>query len=52
MDSDPSSVSSNQWPPVEGRYRTGNSNSPVAVCTMASVDIELPKDKADPKKNS
>ena len=31
-----------KWPIVPGRYKVGNKNSPVAVCTMASVDIELP----------
>jgi len=31
-------------PPVSGRYVAGNKDSPVAICTMASVDIELPMD--------
>jgi len=26
------------WPPIEGRYEVGNKNSPVAVCTNASID--------------
>jgi len=26
------------WPPIEGRYKVGNKNSPVAVCTNASID--------------
>lgn len=34
-----------EWPLVEGRYNTGDSNSPVAVCTMASVEMNLPADK-------
>jgi tetrahydromethanopterin S-methyltransferase subunit A len=33
------------WPVVEGRYKVGNPKSPVAVCTMASVNLELPMDK-------
>ncbi len=33
-----------KWPVEPGRYKTGNKKSPVAVCTMASVDIELPMD--------
>ncbi len=37
---------SNKWPPVEGRYNTGNKNSPVAVCTNRSID-EI---KIDPQK--
>jgi tetrahydromethanopterin S-methyltransferase subunit A len=34
-----------QWPPVEGRYAVGNRESPVAICTMASVDLKFPMDK-------
>lgn len=49
MDSEPSSDAISeklkQWPPVEGRYQTGNKESQVAVCTMASVDIKLPMDR-------
>ena len=26
------------WPPLEGRYKIGNKNSPIAVCTNASID--------------
>ncbi len=26
------------WPPIEGRYKVGNKNSPIAVCTLASID--------------
>lgn len=33
-----------EWPVVPGRYKVGNKNSPVAVCTMASVDLTLPLD--------
>jgi tetrahydromethanopterin S-methyltransferase subunit A len=33
------------WPVEEGRYMVGNPDSPVAVCTMASVGMELPMDK-------
>lgn len=29
---------SRNWPPVEGRYKVGNRDSPVAVCTNASID--------------
>ncbi|MBZ9572610.1 tetrahydromethanopterin S-methyltransferase subunit A [Patescibacteria group bacterium] len=30
------------WPPVEGRYKVGNKNSSIAVCTNATVEgIEL-----------
>ena len=30
---------SQKWPSVEGRYRIGNPDSPVAICTMASLDM-------------
>ncbi len=34
------------WPPVEGRYKVGNSKSPVAVCTNGTVEgIELDMEK-------
>lgn len=34
------------WPPIEGRYKIGNKNSPVAVCTLASIDeIEVDLNK-------
>lgn len=33
-----------KWPLVPGRYKVGNEKSPVAVCTMASVDMEFPMD--------
>jgi len=34
------------WPPVEGRYKKGNKQSPIAVCTNASVEgIELDMEK-------
>lgn len=34
------------WPPVEGRYKKGNPQSPVAVCTNATVEgIELDMEK-------
>jgi len=33
-----------KWPVEPGRYKLGNANAPVAVCTMASLDIELPMD--------
>jgi tetrahydromethanopterin S-methyltransferase subunit A len=34
------------WPPVEGRYNVGDVKSPVAVCTIASIDdIELDMSK-------
>ena len=29
-------------PPVEGRYSVGNPDSPVAVCTMATMEMDLP----------
>ena len=49
MDSEPNSPATEdklkEWPPVEGRYSVGDRGSPVAVCTMSSVDIRLPMDK-------
>lgn len=34
------------WPPIEGRYTLGDKKSPVAVCTLASIDeIELDTSK-------
>ncbi|GEM_PF-2219045 len=33
------------WPVVDGRYNIGNKESPVAVCTMATVELDLPMDK-------
>lgn len=33
------------WPVLEGRYKVGNKHSPVAICTMATVDMEFPMDK-------
>jgi tetrahydromethanopterin S-methyltransferase subunit A len=48
MDSEPISSSPEEvkeWPPAEGRYRVGNRDSPVAVCTMASVELKLPMDR-------
>ncbi len=49
MDSEPNSPTTEdklkEWPPVEGRYNVGDRGSPVAVCTMSSVDIRLPMDK-------
>lgn len=33
------------WPVVDGRYKVGNRESPVAVCTMATVEMDLPMDK-------
>lgn len=34
------------WPPIEGRYQVGNKNSPIAVCTLASIDeIEVDLNK-------
>ena len=38
-------MSDSGWPVAEGRYSVGNPDSPIAVCTMASVDMELPMDK-------
>lgn len=32
------------WPAEEGRYKTGDPNNSVALCTLACVDIEVPKD--------
>lgn len=29
---------SRNWPPIEGRYKVGDKNSSVAVCTNASID--------------
>ena len=34
-----------KWPILEGRYRVGNPDSPVAICTMATVDMEFPMDR-------
>jgi len=33
------------WPVLEGRYKVGNKESPIAICTMATVDMEFPMDK-------
>jgi|GEM_PF-361075 len=33
------------WPILEGRYKVGNKQSPIAICTMSSVDLEFPMDK-------
>jgi tetrahydromethanopterin S-methyltransferase subunit A len=33
------------WPVLEGRYKVGKKQSPIAVCTMSSVDMEFPMDK-------
>ncbi|HJW97268.1 MAG TPA: DUF4346 domain-containing protein [archaeon] len=33
------------WPVLEGRYKVGNPDSPVAICTMATVDMEFPMEK-------
>ncbi len=33
------------WPVTDGRYGVGNKESPVAVCTMATVELDLPMDK-------
>jgi tetrahydromethanopterin S-methyltransferase subunit A len=38
-------VQRNEWPVAEGRYKVGNPDSPIAVCTMASVEMDLPTDK-------
>ena len=32
-------------PPVEGRYEVGSQDSPVAVCTMATMELDLPMDQ-------
>lgn len=32
-------------PPVEGRYKLGSPDSPVAVCTMATMELDLPMDQ-------
>lgn len=34
------------WPLVEGRYKIGSRDSPVAICTMASIDLidKIPRD--------
>ncbi len=49
MDSEPDSQGITdkleQWPPAEGRYVVGDKASPIAVCTMASVDIKLPMER-------
>ncbi len=33
-----------RWPPEAGRYQLGSKQSCVAVCTLSSLDIELPMD--------
>ncbi len=35
-----------KWPLVEGRYKLGPGDSPVAICTMASLDLvdQIPKE--------
>ncbi|MFQ5647697.1 MAG: tetrahydromethanopterin S-methyltransferase subunit A, partial [Candidatus Aenigmatarchaeota archaeon] len=33
------------WPPLEGRYEVGNPDSPVAVCTMATMELDMPMDR-------
>ncbi len=39
-------MSLENWPPTEGRYKIGNRNSPIAVCTNASIDeIEIDLNK-------
>jgi tetrahydromethanopterin S-methyltransferase subunit A len=30
------------WPILEGRYKVGNPDSPIAICTMSTVDMEFP----------
>jgi tetrahydromethanopterin S-methyltransferase subunit A len=46
MDSEPISDTPRnglkEWPKVEGRYKVGKRDSPVAVCTTASVELNLP----------
>ncbi|MBU0898463.1 MAG: hypothetical protein ABIH55_04535 [Nanoarchaeota archaeon] len=39
------SIGDRKWPVSEGRYQTGDIKSPIAVCTMASVDLKLPMEK-------
>ncbi len=38
-------VSQGFWPVLEGRYKVGNQQSPIAICTMATVDMEFPMEK-------
>ncbi|UCD07943.1 MAG: tetrahydromethanopterin S-methyltransferase subunit A, partial [Candidatus Aenigmatarchaeota archaeon] len=38
-------VQSKEWPVAEGRYKVGNPDSPIAVCTMASIEMDMPMDK-------
>lgn len=38
-------VQPKEWPVAEGRYKVGNKDSPIAVCTMASVEMNMPMDK-------
>jgi tetrahydromethanopterin S-methyltransferase subunit A len=33
------------WPVTDGRYDVGSRDSPVAVCTMATVEMDLPMDR-------
>lgn len=32
------------WPLAEGRYKVGNKEAPVAVCTLGTLDIDMPMD--------
>jgi tetrahydromethanopterin S-methyltransferase subunit A len=43
--SDSAAFRPDAWPVAEGRYRVGNKESPIAVCTMSSVDMEFPMDR-------
>lgn len=38
-------VELNNWPSIIGRYSVGNKQSPIAICTMASIDLDFPKEK-------
>jgi len=33
-----------EWPSISGRYKVGNAKSPVVVCSMATIDMNLPMD--------
>jgi tetrahydromethanopterin S-methyltransferase subunit A len=39
------SPSQGTWPILEGRYKVGNPVSPIAICTMATVDMDFPMEK-------
>ncbi|MCX6814945.1 MAG: DUF4346 domain-containing protein [Candidatus Aenigmarchaeota archaeon] len=45
LERQPEAVQPETWPVLEGRYKVGNKQSPIAICTMATVGMEFPMDK-------